>query len=310
MLFISWSNYEEALKLLKNSNLEYEYIGGCSDLIIEKAESILGIRFSKIFKHFIKKYGAGIFATYEILGIIDENYSVLSNMTDLDALQFTLKKRKVNKLPTNFIPIIAYDSDILYCLDFNKLNLDNEPAVVAFNIGEDWGEKEIISEDFGEFLLDIINDEIEALKLCPIEIIYDVEALKGSCYVEIYPGIHTGNHWNKESIYFSDETFTYISPSIEKFYNNYSLYGLSEIDNKTWSLIISDLEKLKIFLKDNPNETQLKKKIRFLTEDKTEKQFIENLSENILDLINLITDFQLWIYEKCKNQEYISILGI
>lgn len=113
----------------------------------------------------------------------------------------------------------------------------------------------------------------------PIEIIYDVEALEGTCYVEVKPGKYTGNHWHKESIYFTDETFTYLSLSIEKVYEKYDLLGLSEIDKNTWDLILDELELLKIFLEENPKEDELKNKIGFLYEEKTVKYFKKTLNK-------------------------------
>ncbi|PGZ90922.1 SMI1/KNR4 family protein [Bacillus sp. AFS029533] len=307
---MGWSNYEKALALLEQNKVDYDFVSGCSDHLIEKAETALSLKFSKIYKHFINNYGAGVFATYEILGVTHENFHESPTLDYPDAVRFTLTKRRLKRLPENFITIIDYDPDIVYCLDFSKLNDENEPAVVSFNLGEDWGEQKLIAEDFGDFLLEIIQDEIEALKLSPIKIIYDVVALKGTCYVEIKPGKDTGDHWNKDSIYFTDETFTYLSISIEKMYKRYSLWGFSEIDKYTWGLILDDLEELKLFLKENPKENEVKNKIGFLFDDKTESQFKENFNQNVLELINLIIDFQKWISEQCKSHDYITILGI
>jgi hypothetical protein len=49
-----------------------------------------------------------------------------------------------------------------------------------------------------------------------IEIIYELEHLKGTCYVEIKPGKYSGENWGEGSIFFTDETFTYFSKAIEK----------------------------------------------------------------------------------------------
>ncbi|WP_129688239.1 SMI1/KNR4 family protein [Gottfriedia acidiceleris] len=309
---MSWSNYEKALALLEENKVNCDYIGECSDLLIEKAEIALGLKFPNIYRHFIRKYGAGVFATWDILGITNENIYESYNPDYPDAIKFTLLKRKENNLPKNFISIIDYDYDILYCLDFNKLNDKSEPAVVNFNIGEEFGEQELIAEDFGDFLLDIIQAEIEALKLSPIKIIYDVETLKGTCYVEIKPGKDTGRHWNKDSIYFTDETFTYLTRAIEKEfkdYSNWGLWGVCEIDKSTWSLILKQLENVKLFLKDDPKVEEIKTMVGFLWED-TESKFQENINQNIINLINLISEFQLWISDQCKKHEFITILGI
>jgi hypothetical protein len=121
----------------------------------------------------------------------------------------------------------------------------------------------------------------------PIEIIYDVEALEGTCYVEIKPGKYTDKHWNKESIYFTDETFTYFSIAIEKHYKKYCLWGTNEIDKQTWELIITELENLKLFLKNHPKADDLKDHIGFFYLETTEKYFKEYLTQNVKDLIKV-----------------------
>ncbi|WP_177177187.1 hypothetical protein [Bacillus sp. MUM 116] len=48
-------------------------------------------------------------------------------------------------------------------MDFNNLNDEKEPAVVSVYLGVDWGEQpfEVIADDCGDFLLEIVQDEIE-----------------------------------------------------------------------------------------------------------------------------------------------------
>lgn len=144
----------------------------------------------------------------------------------------------------------------------------------------------------------------------PIKIIRDLDSLQGTCYVEIKPGKYTSEHWTKESIFFTDETFTYFSSAIEKYYKKYSLWGISEISRETWKLIVEELENLKLFLMDNPKADELKNHIGFFYLDSTEKKFKENLNQHVSDLVQVISEFQTWITEKSKNNGYISILGI
>lgn len=63
---MNWVNYEKALELLEENEVENEYFGGCSEQLIQIAKETLGLKFSKTYRHFIKKYGAGVFATYFI----------------------------------------------------------------------------------------------------------------------------------------------------------------------------------------------------------------------------------------------------
>ena len=49
-----------------------------------------------------------------------------------------------------------------YCLDFNKINEDGEPPVVVFVPGVDTEHQtyEIIAEDFGNYLLQVVEQEL------------------------------------------------------------------------------------------------------------------------------------------------------
>jgi cell fate (sporulation/competence/biofilm development) regulator YlbF (YheA/YmcA/DUF963 family) len=144
----------------------------------------------------------------------------------------------------------------------------------------------------------------------PIQIIYDVEALEGTCYVELKPGKFKGNHWGKDSIYFTDETFSFFSLAIQKNYKRYSLFGVSEIDKQTWGLIIAELERLKTVLQNNPTINELKKHVIFLLEEITENNFLKDFNENINRLIKVITELQTWVINTIKEHDFISILGI
>ncbi|MDQ6597966.1 hypothetical protein [Bacillus salipaludis] len=48
-------------------------------------------------------------------------------------------------------------------MDFNNLNDEKEPAVVSVYLGVDWDEQpfDVIADDFGDFLLELIKDELE-----------------------------------------------------------------------------------------------------------------------------------------------------
>ncbi|WP_230130112.1 hypothetical protein [Bacillus sp. CECT 9360] len=54
------------------------------------------------------------------------------------------------------------ESDELFCLDFNQLDDREEPKIVSFVPGVELESHtyEIIANDFGDFLLDLVNQEI------------------------------------------------------------------------------------------------------------------------------------------------------
>jgi len=157
---MSWSNYEKAINLMKQNKDECDFVGERSEILVEKAETTLGIRFSKTYRHFVKNYGAGNFGSQEVYGVTHGDFD---NASVPNAIWYTLTERKETDLPDNYLVIYDTGMGDVFCLDFNKLNEENEPAVVAIYLGVAWSEQsfEIIADDFGDFLLEIFQDEIE-----------------------------------------------------------------------------------------------------------------------------------------------------
>lgn len=142
-----------------------------------------------------------------------------------------------------------------------------------------------------------------------IEIIYDLKALEGSCYIEILPDTYKGECWNTSSIFFTEDNFGYILPAIEKCYKKFDYFAFNEIEIEIWSQINKELEKMKQVLQSNPNPHSLKDTIDFLY-DYSEKEFRENYNTNIKQLILMMSEFQTWIEEKGSTTKFISVLGI
>ena len=158
---MSWINYVKAIDLIETNNLDFELIGNQSDLLIEKAELSLGIKFSKIYHLFLKNYGAGRIDDFEFLGLVDDK---LVNHSKLDAISNTLNSRKENGLPNNYLIIYDRGTEFVYGLDFNKLNEENEPAVVCIYLESDWSDEfdfDVYAKNFGDFLLEFVEGELE-----------------------------------------------------------------------------------------------------------------------------------------------------
>jgi hypothetical protein len=102
-------------------------------------------------------FGAGNFGAQEIYGIINDDFE---HSSVPDAIWFTLSERKEINLPPNLLVIYDTGSDELFCLNFNDNN--DEPTIVSFVPGMDVESQpyEIIAKDFGDFLLDLVMQEI------------------------------------------------------------------------------------------------------------------------------------------------------
>lgn len=155
-------SYKEAVDLIENNKSKSFFVGQRSDELILKAEETLGLKFSKLYKSFLKTYGAGNFGAEEIYGVIDEDFE---NSSVPDAIWFTLTERNEVNLPENLLVIYDTSSDEILCLDFNKLNIENEPEIVSFVPGLDLNSQkyEKIGEDFGDFLLQRVKLELNMI---------------------------------------------------------------------------------------------------------------------------------------------------
>lgn len=155
---MSYVNYQKAVEIMSKNKEKCHFIGERSEELIEKAEDTLGIKFSRIYKEFLIKYGAGNYGAEEILGVIDDDFEESSVP---DGIWYTLTEREEVDLPMNLVVIYETGGDELFCLDFNNLNEEKEPIVVAYIPGEDNKNQryEKIADDFGDFLLQLVNVE-------------------------------------------------------------------------------------------------------------------------------------------------------
>lgn len=157
---MSEKSYKKAKKLIiKNEDLA-DFEGKKPISYIEKAESLTNLKISGFYLDFLQEFGAGNFGSEEIFGIIDDDYI---NSSVPDAIWYTLTLRNSGNLPSNFLVIYDNGSDEIYCLDFNNVGKTGEPKVVSIDLGYDLDDQdvEIIAEDFGDFLLELVESELD-----------------------------------------------------------------------------------------------------------------------------------------------------
>lgn len=156
---MSKETYQEAIKLMMQNEEECDFVGERTEELIIKVEDAIGYRFSNMYRDFVLKFGAGNFGSQEIYGVIDEDFE---NASVPDAIWYTLSERKESNLPNHLLVIYNTGMGDLYCLNFKELNEDGEPNIVGFIPGVDIVEQEFtqIANDFGDFLLNLIQEEI------------------------------------------------------------------------------------------------------------------------------------------------------
>lgn len=155
---MSYSNYEEAMRLASKCKF-YITAGGKSQEEIQKAEKLLGVKFSRQCRDFYEKYGYLSFFGNEIFGI-DPNDD--SGELEGNSVAYALNDRVECGLPAPWIPIYNFDDGVMAYLDYSLLNKDGEPCVIVAKFdGMEYHVEETIAEDFGNFVLQLIKEQDE-----------------------------------------------------------------------------------------------------------------------------------------------------
>jgi antitoxin YobK len=156
---MSVETYQKAKQIIQTNEDMADFIGGRTSELIKLAEEKLGVEFNGLYLDYLQTFGAGNFGAQEIYGIINDNFE---NSSVPDAIWYTLTERKEINLPNNLLVIYDTGSEELFCLDFNQLDEKGEPKVVSFVPGIELESQkyEIIANDFGDFLLDLVMQEV------------------------------------------------------------------------------------------------------------------------------------------------------
>lgn len=157
---MSIKTYQKAKKIiLKNKDLA-DFEGQKSGELIAKAEAAVGLKFTGSYLDYLQTFGAGNFGSEEVYGIIDEDFE---DSSVPDAIWYTLNLRKSINLPANFLAMYYTGSDEVFCLDFNSTKATGESKVVALDSTYALEDQtlETIANDFGDFLLELVEEELE-----------------------------------------------------------------------------------------------------------------------------------------------------
>lgn len=154
---MSFQNLEKALELAPKCKF-YTTAGGVSNECICRSEEMLGLKFSKQCRHFYERCGYLSFFGSEVFGIDPDDVDTLEG----NSVAYALNDREEYGLPKNWLPIYNFDDGELAYLDFGNLNKENEPQVISCCYdGADYEEPEVIAEDLGAFLLDLVEEALE-----------------------------------------------------------------------------------------------------------------------------------------------------
>ncbi|SCY73354.1 SMI1/KNR4 family protein [Butyrivibrio sp. INlla14] len=151
---MSFYDYEQSMALAKKGKF-YTTVNGKSEKEINDSENVLGISFSKQVKDFYRKYGYLSFDGNEIFGI--DPYDK-SGILEGNSVAYALNDREQYGLSKYWIPFYNFGDGSLAYQDYENLNNENEPRIIsAYYDGEKYVNEGQIAEDFGQFMMKVIE---------------------------------------------------------------------------------------------------------------------------------------------------------
>lgn len=155
---MSYTNFMKAMELAPKCEF-YTTAGGKTEEEIRRSEQILDIRFSNQSREFYEKYGYLSFYGNEIFGIDpDDDSGILEG----NSVAYALNDREEYNLPKEWIPIYDFEDGNMAYLDYSCLNGQKEPRVImAFYNGKKYEVVETLAEDFGDFVLELVQEQTE-----------------------------------------------------------------------------------------------------------------------------------------------------
>ena len=154
---MSYTNFIKAMELAPKCKF-YTTAGGKNEEEIRKSEQMLNIKFSNQSIEFYKKYGYLSFYGNEIFGIDPDDDS---GEIEGNSVAYALNDRKEYGLPDKWIPLYNFDDGIMAYLDYSSLNDVGEPCVIVARFNDvGYQIEETIAEDFGEFILQLVKEQL------------------------------------------------------------------------------------------------------------------------------------------------------
>lgn len=155
---MSYINYQKAIVLAEKCK-GYLVGSGVSEETIKHAEQKLKIVFSVQLREYLKTYSYIEFDGNEFYGIIKDDFSAISEGSIVESAMYNREKFS---LPLKWVPIYNYNDGNMAYLDYSDLNEVGEAKIImAIYTGSEYTITEELSEDLGDFLLEMVQYQLE-----------------------------------------------------------------------------------------------------------------------------------------------------
>ena len=129
--------------------------------------------------------------------------------------------------------------------------------------------------------------------------------------MELCPGPYTGQHWGQHSLFFHENTFGLFEPIISRHVSGYSdhgHWGMTEVPESTWQLIINDLNTFRSAL-PVMNFEAFSRQVVFAFQPM--RSYCEqNFQQAKNETTAIITELAEWLIQQLKTHRSVTILGI
>jgi hypothetical protein len=149
-------DYNAAREVLSTHGELADFAGPRDEALVARAEQVLALRFPPTYRQFLREFGAGSFGGTEIYGVIDDDFDASSIP---DGIWNALEHRRRGTLGNDLYEFYAPGDGEAVCLDFTS---PGEEAWVVAVVPSGNGKPHILFDDFGAWLMEAVEDELEA----------------------------------------------------------------------------------------------------------------------------------------------------
>jgi hypothetical protein len=148
---MSTQKYLEARKLIASA-CGGDFEGAKSELLVAKAETILGLTFPPSYRRFLLEMGCGGINGVEVFGLINDNFE---KSTVPNGIWLTLNKRRAIGLHPAYVIVGDGGDGTYYALDTRHINSVGEAPIVCLSVDGHHSEK--VADSFGDYFLDAVS---------------------------------------------------------------------------------------------------------------------------------------------------------
>lgn len=136
--------------------------------------------------------------------------------------------------------------------------------------------------------------------------ISDKSNLRGTLYIEILPGLYSNICWGPNSVFFAEEHFAFIEPTVIRKWPSHDHYTFSDIPATAWVQIQKDLNAISTIVASGGRLNAL---ADYIYPQREKRQF--NAETKLLSELRLsIDELKTWLATTLIDYNTIAVFGI